>query len=170
MTKEELLFNSGVLLKERPGAIVPPHEIWKRKKNGFVIIECPQNIPCDPCSASCPTGAILPFEKITDLPRIDYSKCTGCSLCVAVCPGLACFVIDLTYGMEDQALIKLPYEMLPRPQQDEEVMCLGRTGEELCKGKVISITEPFKDRTFVVSVLVVESMVTDIRAVRVVKS
>ena len=38
--------------------------------------------------------------------------------CVAVCPGLACFVVDLTWGDEHQALMKIPYEMLPIPSEE----------------------------------------------------
>ena len=59
MTDKEKLFNSGVLTEERPGAICPPKELWNTKKNGLVVVECPQRIPCNPCNTSCPTGAIL---------------------------------------------------------------------------------------------------------------
>ena len=111
----DMLFNSGILTGERPGAEKPPQELWEKKANGLVIIECPQRIPCNPCHTSCPTGAVMPFADINDTPRIDYTKCTGCTMCVAKCPGLACFVVDLTYGGPDEALMKLPYEMLPVP-------------------------------------------------------
>lgn len=169
MTKDEKLFNSGVLTKSRPGAELPPTELWKKKKNGLVIIECPQQIPCNPCYSSCPTGAVLPFNKIIDVPRIDYTKCIGCSLCVATCPGLACFVVDLTYGSEEEALMKLPYEMLPRPEKGEQVHCLNRVGEIVAQGKVVDVNEPRKDSTLVVHVVVPNDLVNEIRAVRVVK-
>ncbi len=131
------------------------------------MIECPQPIPCDPCHTSCPTGAVLPFEDINDLPRVDYSKCTGCAMCVAKCPGLACFVVDLTYGGEDEALIKLPYEILPRPEEGMEVDCLNRVGDTVATGMVIRVQEPQRDKTLVVYVVVPKSLVLDIRAIRV---
>ncbi len=165
----DMLFNSGILTGERPGAEKPPQELWETKANGLVIIECPQRIPCNPCHTSCPTGAVLPFEDINDTPRIDYTKCTGCTMCVAKCPGLACFVVDLTYGGEDEALMKLPYEMLPVPEVGSEVECLNRSGEVVSKGKVIRVMEPWKDKTKVVHVAVPKTLVMDIRAIRVVK-
>ncbi|EHM09973.1 hypothetical protein TheveDRAFT_0834 [Thermanaerovibrio velox DSM 12556] len=169
MTDKELLFNSGVLVEHRQGAELPPRDLWESKKNGLVIIECPQRIPCNPCNTSCPTGAVLPFEDINDTPRIDYSKCTGCAMCVAKCPGLACFVVDLTWGEEGMALMKLPYEMLPRPEKGDSVECLNRVGEVVYKSKVEAVTEPWKDKTLVVHVGVPVDLVDQVRAVRVVK-
>lgn len=169
MTEGEKLYASGILDKERPGAVKPPQDLWEKKKNGLVIIECPQRIPCDPCHTSCPTGAVLPFEDINDTPKIDYAKCTGCGMCVAKCPGLACFVVDLTAGGQEEALIKLPYELLPRPQKGDTVDCLDRSGKVVAKGKVESVTEPWKDKTLVVSVLIPKKEVMTIRAIRVVK-
>ena len=106
----------------------------RRKAKPYVVIECFQRIPCDPCSASCPFGAILPFKDINDLPKIDYSKCTGCGICISICPGLAIFVIDETNS--DYDLVSLPYEFLPLPQKDEEVWGLDRKGEAVCKAIV----------------------------------
>lgn len=167
LSEKERLFNSGILTEERPGAILPPKELWEGKKNGLVVVECPQRIPCNPCNTSCPTKAIEPFKDINDTPKIDYAKCTGCALCVAVCPGLACFVVDMTFA-EDKALYKLPFEMLPAPKKGEEVDCLGRAGEVIAKGTVEAVTEPMKDRTLVVHVSAPKSLAGKIRAIRVV--
>lgn len=169
MSEKEKLFNSGVLTESRTGAIEPPRELWETKKNGLVIIECPQRIPCNPCHTSCPTGAVKAFNDINDQPSIDYEKCTGCARCVAVCPGLACFVVDLTWGGDSDALMKLPYEMLPMPEEGATVDCLNRVGEPVSKGKVIKVTEPMHDKTHVVHVEVPKDKVMDIRAIRVVK-
>ncbi|GHV51543.1 hypothetical protein FACS1894216_05850 [Synergistales bacterium] len=163
---KEKLFNSGVLTDERPGAVLPPKDLWGGKKGGLVVVECPQRIPCNPCNTSCPTGAIKAFADINDRPEIDYAKCTGCGLCVAVCPGLACFVIDLTFSA-DKALFKLPYELLPVPEKGDSVECLDRTGEVVAKGAVEAVTEPKKDSTIVLHVSAPKSLVNDIRAIRV---
>lgn len=164
---KEKLFNSGVLTDNRPGAVLPPKELWETKKGGLVVIECPQRIPCNPCATSCPTGAVVPFEDINDTPTIDYSKCTGCGICVSRCPGLACFVIDLTYAT-DKAVIKLPYELMPVPEKGQTVKCLNRVGEEVADGEIVAVAEPSKDRTLVVSVAIPKDMVGDIRAIKVV--
>lgn len=167
MTVKDMEFDSGILTGQRDGAVMPPAEQWETKKNGCVIIECPQRIPCNPCATSCPTGAVLPFEDINDVPRIDYSKCTGCALCVAKCPGLACFVIDLTYS-ETEAVIKLPHELLPVPAKGEKVKCLDRAGAEVAEGTVSAVAEPFGDRTRVVSVIIPRELAGEIRAIKVV--
>lgn len=167
LSEKEKLFNSGILTEERPGAVLPPKDLWEGKKNGLVVVECPQRIPCNPCNTSCPTKAIVPFDDINDTPKIDYTKCTGCALCVAVCPGLACFVVDMTFS-EDKALYKLPFEMLPAPKKGEEVDCLNRAGEVVAKGTVEAVTEPMKDRTLVVHISAPKKLAGEIRAIRVV--
>lgn len=165
---KEKLYNSGVLTERCKGAVLPPKELWENKKGGLVIIECPQQIPCNPCHTSCPTGSVVEFKDINDQPEIDYSKCTGCAMCVAKCPGLACFVVDLTFS-EDKALMKLPYEMVPVPEQGDTVQCLNRVGEVVTEAKVEKVLEPWKDSTKVVHVAVDKKFVDDVRAVRVVK-
>ena len=52
MTDNEKLFNSGILTESRPGAEEPPLPLWEGKRNGLVLIECPQLIPCNPCASS----------------------------------------------------------------------------------------------------------------------
>ena len=160
-------YESGVLTEERPGVIIPPADLWKNKKGGLVIIECPQRIPCNPCHTSCPTGAILEFKDINDVPEVDYAKCTGCALCVAKCPGLACFVADLTFG-DGVALMKLPYEMPTVPEKGKRVHCMGRAGELVCDGQIESVTEPHKDRTKIVHVSIPADKANEVRAIRVV--
>ena len=160
-------FESGVLSDGRAWVSCPQSDLWKGKRGGLVIVECPQRIPCNPCNTSCPTGAIVEFKDINDVPAVDYGKCTGCALCVAKCPGLACFVADLTFG-DGVALMKLPYEMLPVPAKGDSVKCLGRAGETVCEGRVENVTEPHKDRTRVVHVSVPAGHVRDVRAIRVV--
>lgn len=167
MTVKDMEFNSGILTEQMAGAQLPPIEQWETKKNGYVVIECPQRIPCNPCATSCPTGAVIPFDDINDVPRIDYSKCTGCGLCAAKCPGLACFVIDLTYS-ENEAVIKLPHELLPVPAKGDRVKCLDRKGRNVSEGTVSAVTEPFGDRTRVISVIIPKKLAGEIRAIKAV--
>lgn len=56
------------------------------------VIECTQNIPCNPCQDACPKHCIRIGSNITALPSIDESKqCTGCGMCIASCSGQAIF-------------------------------------------------------------------------------
>lgn len=123
----------------------------RRKKGKYAFIECFQKIPCNPCSTSCPFGAILPMEDINDLPRIDYEACTGCGICAQVCPGLAIFIIDES-RTDGRVAIAMPYEYLPLPQKGEVVKLLDREGQALAKGEVVSVMMKKEQKTSLVSV------------------
>ena len=154
---------SGVPVKEEIEKVMPPEDILAKKP--VVMVECFQNIPCDPCAASCPFGAILPFEDINDLPAVDYDKCTGCGICVTSCPGLAIFVLDMNYS-DKEALIKLPYEMLPLPQKGEMVSGLDRDGHKVAEVKVDKVTKT-KNKTYLISIVVPKELALIIRNIRV---
>ena len=130
-----MLRQNGVPSMKDLQAILPPLE--RRKEKPYVVIECFQRIPCDPCYKSCPFDAILPFKDINDLPRVNYEKCIGCGLCISVCPGLAIFVVDETNP--DCDIISLPYEFIPLPEVGEKVYGLNRDGENICPAEVIKI-------------------------------
>jgi len=110
-------------------------------KGPIPIIECAQYIPCNPCETSCPAHAIIVGKPITNLPKLDPDKCTGCGMCVACCPGLAIVLLDMTFS-DTEALATIPYEYLPMPQVGDEVDAVNRHGETLCKAKVIRIRNP----------------------------
>jgi hypothetical protein len=76
-------------------------------------------------------------------------------------------VVDLTYSA-DEAVIKLPYELEPKPAKGQKVKCLNRVGEEVSEGEVYAVTEPLKDQTTVVSVVIPKKLVGEIRAIKVV--
>ena len=79
------------------------------------------------CSREYPnmTEAIKEFEDINDLPELYDEKCGGCGMCLAKCPGLAIYVVDATYS-DTHAMMKIPYELLPLPEEGEMVMGLMR--------------------------------------------
>jgi len=137
-------------------------------KGGKAIIECYQGIPCDPCMHSCPFGAIIKFEDINDIPKIDFNKCTGCGICINNCPGLAIFVINKDHT-DATSTVKMPYEFLPKPEKGSEVDVLNREGIKICDGKVIQILDgPKQDKTSVVTVEVPKAYYGEARNIRVV--
>ncbi|WP_329887361.1 4Fe-4S dicluster domain-containing protein [Pseudoramibacter sp. HA2172] len=118
-----------------------------------VVIECAQNIPCNPCEVLCPHGAIKVGTPITHLPAVDPEKCIGCGLCVAGCPGQAIFLVDQTH--EDYDAITLPYEYYPIPKKSDKVCALSRDGRKIADGEVLKvITTKRNDRTSVIEVKV----------------
>ena len=130
------------------------------------IIECFQEIPCDPCSAACQRGAILPFTDICQLPQVNHALCNGCSLCVVRCPGLAIFVVDLSQP-GDRGEVRLPYEYLPLPVKGETAICLDRFGQPICEGVIVRTLRPRSfDRTALVTVNVPKAHALDVRGLR----
>ena len=153
-------------LKKTPG--------WpslKRLQEGPVaIIECMEEIPCDPCESACPTGAIKIGSSITNLPVLDEDKCTGCGLCISCCPGLAIFVLNLNYT-DESALVSFPFEFLPLPKVGEEVSAIDREGRTVCKGKVVKILNKRKqDYTSVVSISIPKKYALVVRGISVKKN
>jgi len=119
-------------------------------KGNCIIIECIQEIPCNPCEVACKFGAIKIGQPITNLPVLDGELCTGCGNCIADCPGQAIFLINKIYA-PGKALIAFPYEFYPLPKKNDTVMAVNRSGKEIGKGKVIKVINPKKnDRTPVI--------------------
>ena len=132
-----------------------------------VVIECQEEIPCNPCETVCSRGVISVGSPITNLPKfVNIDSCSGCGLCVAACPGMAIFIVDKTYSKEE-ACITIPYEIYPLPEKGEEVNALERSGKEICKGKVIRIKNNKKfNNTNLVTISVPKKFADEVRFFR----
>lgn len=158
-----MLQENGIPTAEDLAKVTPPTE--RLAKGPCAMIECFQKIPCNPCATSCPFGAIERGNDINELPVIDWEKCSGCGVCVANCPGLAIFVIDLS--KPDQAVVKLPYEFLPLPIVNEVVTALGRDGAALGDAKVLRVQDgKSQDRTRLVWLEVEKKIAMQVRNFR----
>jgi len=148
------LAKNGALSLEELAALPGMPSKERLAQGPVVVIECAQEIPCNPCEAACPNGAIKVGEPITNLPVLAEEKCTGCGLCIAACPGQAIFVIDMTYS-EAEATVQLPYEFLPLPAKGDLVDGLDREGQKICTARVLKVLNPKKfDRTPVITIAV----------------
>lgn len=127
---------TGVASPEMLKGIIPGEE--RRKKGSYAVFECFQEIPCNPCQTSCKVGAVAVFQDINNIPQVNFEKCTGCGICVSNCPGLAIFVIDETYS-ENEATIKIPYELVPLPKVGQAVDALDREGKVIGKAQVLKV-------------------------------
>jgi Fe-S-cluster-containing hydrogenase component 2 len=145
--------------------LVPSKE--RLEAGPVVIVECIENIPCNPCADACPRKAITIEGGLTDTPRVDFNKCNGCTLCIARCPGLAIFVVNRDYS-KTEATVTLPYELLPRPEVGERVACLDRSGRTACRGAVVRVLDSrAADRCAVVTVAVPKRLWNVVRSIKV---
>jgi Fe-S-cluster-containing hydrogenase component 2 len=149
-------------LEASPG--YPSQQAMERQP--LAIIECVQQIPCNPCETVCAAGAITVGEPITSLPRLDASKCSGCGLCIAICPGQAIFGLDLTYS-PSEATVSFPYEFLPMPRKGDLVAAVDREGTPVCHATVLRVAMPAAyDRTAVITVVVPREHGTRVRSIQ----
>ena len=139
----------GILNAKELEGLTPSSE--RLTRGPVVVIECVENIPCDPCMEACPKGAITISGDLNCTPSVDPELCDGCGVCISACPGLAIFSID-TSGDADPATISLPYEFLPLPSRGETVVALDRSGEPVCEAKVVRVlSSKALDRTPIVT-------------------
>lgn len=134
------------------------------KKGPVAVIECVQEIPCNPCETSCPKKAITVGDPITSLPHLDTDLCVGCGLCVARCPGMAIFVVDKSASAT--AKVSFPFEYEPLPKVGEIRKALNRKGEPVCDGKVVRVVNPpLYDHTPVVTVEIPAEYADEVRTI-----
>ncbi len=130
-----------------------------------VVIECVQEIPCNPCQTACKNGAIVVGDEICNLPTLLEEKCNGCGLCVAACPGQAIFLIDLN-STETEATVAFPFEYVPLPEAGQMVTAVDRGGNALGP-RVVRVQLPVRnDRTPIVTLAVGKSLAYEVRSMR----
>lgn len=170
-----MLRETGVPNIEDMMDVVPPIE---RLKSGPVaVIECFQEIPCNPCYTSCPTEAIGGMDNINNVPVLDYDKCIGCGTCITACPGLAIFVVDYLrqssvsreaeddkISLKESSIIRIPYEFIPLPNEGDIVTALNREGTPVGEAKVFKVQRgKGKNKTTVVWLEVDRGLVMEVR-------
>ena len=158
------LKQTGIANKEMFEQLLPSAE--RRKRGPYVVMECYEEIPCNPCVTSCPVKAVT-MKDINSLPEFDQDVCTGCTRCVSACPGLACFVIDETVG-NGKIKITFPYETSPLPKAGDVLDALGRDGSVVGKAEVVRVNSGKSlDKTNVITVMVDEQLIYDVRGIAV---
>jgi len=156
--------NNDIIEKPRLSAGFPSQT--RLAKGAVAIIECIQEIPCNPCETACRFNAIIVGRPITNLPKLLEDKCKGCGECISSCPGLAIFVVDMTFSA-DEAVISMPYEFHPLPKEKSVVDALDRYGNKVCEGKILRVRNHAKnDKTAVVSVIIDRKYADIVRNIR----
>ncbi len=122
----------AAILKSKPGPTVQPR-VPAAESGVFPVFHCLQEVPCNPCTAVCPIGAIhTEDERLTGLPYRDETlECTGCMACAAVCPGLAITLVDYRRDPA-RPLVTLPYEVWrEKVAAGQTVILTDRQGQAL---------------------------------------
>lgn len=139
-------------------------------KGSVAVIECIEEIPCNPCESACKFEAIIVGKPITNVPKLIQDRCRGCGECIASCPGLAIFLIDTTYSTEE-ASISLPYEFYPLPTVGAVADALDRNGQKVCDCKIIKVSNPPKNnKTAVVTITVKKEFADIVRNIRLINT
>jgi ferredoxin len=159
-----MLINDGIPTQDDLAVVIPS---GKRLDQGAVaIIECFQEIPCNPCVKACKRGAITMPCDINCLPGLDVELCNGCGACILRCPGLAIFVVDKTWS-KDRALVKLPFEYLPIPKTGQYAAGLNRAGQELGWFEIVKVIRGGKtNMTYIISIAVPQNLAMEVRNIR----
>ena len=116
-----------VRLLEKPN--LPNAERMKIKP--FVQMDCLYGFACNPCSFSCPQGAISKAST-SSTPVVDYDKCIGCMECVYQCPGLAIFGYNVEKGW---CFLPIEYEI----EEGKEVYLVDNNGSKIGEGIIEKI-------------------------------
>ncbi|HLE00716.1 MAG TPA: 4Fe-4S binding protein [Bdellovibrionota bacterium] len=110
-----------------------PKELFKK---GFVAsVECIEPISCNLCQTGCPEGAIEKGRVLIE------SKCTGCGVCLQICPSAAIAMLRED-GDRSTSLLALPWRGHRRWSVGEFASLLNRRGEVLGSGRVIEEIRP----------------------------
>ena len=157
-----MLAVNGIPTTEDLRAVLSADE--RLKQGPVAVIECFQQIPCNPCAEACPRGAITMPGSISERPVFDESKCNGCGLCVSRCPGLAIFVVDYDWSPM-AALLKIPYEFAPLPASGEVVEAIDRAGKSVGAATVQRVQQQ-ANRTTVLWLAVDKTVAMDVRNIR----
>ncbi len=164
-------FRTAEILKSRPGEIT--HETVPENGRVFPVLHCSQEIPCDPCTAVCPQGAI--FIDESDIRRVpDYiaeqlgTECIRCEKCVNICPGLAITLVD-TREEADHASVTIPFEFGRNTlHKGEMVTVVNTSGTVLGDAEVVRIRYgKATDRTALVRVRAPIGIATQIAGIQV---
>ena len=128
------------------------------------IIECTQNIPCNPCESSCPKKCIYIGKDITSLPTLTKDfECIGCGMCVASCSGQAIFLVD-EETEPGFGTVTMPYEFYPLPKAGDKGMALSREGKSCCEAEVVDVKSMKAfDKTNLLTIKVPKDMVMTAR-------
>jgi sarcosine oxidase subunit alpha len=150
-------YRTAEILKSKPGPTIE-EELPEDEEGVIPVFHCAQEIPCNPCTAICPQGAIYIDESdIRKLPAFIGEqlgkRCVGCEKCVTVCPGLAITLVDYRQD-PDYPLVTIAYEFLKDSIEVGDVVTVLDTEGQTLGNVEVAAVRAIKtfDRTIAVKV------------------
>jgi len=141
------------ILRSKPGPVKDPHP-HPTDKDVYPLIQCAQEIPCNPCTEVCVLQSIK-IKETSMMRRPQFEgDCLGCARCVAICPGLAITLVDKGYDKTKKtARVVVPWEMPEGTIKiGQKVTTTEMEGETVGKGKVIAMKKSkWQNRRILVS-------------------
>ena len=160
--------NRWDILKRKPGTTTE-FKVEIPESGLFPVIRCVQEIPCDPCIHVCPKDMIkMKGDPVFGLPQVVKDECTGCTMCVAACPGLAITLVDMR-SEGSHALVVVPFELLEASvAKGDEVDAVDIDGNFVCKSTVEKVARrKAYDRTLLVKLKVPKNDATRVAGLRI---
>ena len=141
-----------VRILEKPNLPTPE----RMQMKPFVQLDCLYGFACNPCTFSCPQGAISK-PTTSSTPTVDYEKCIGCMECVNHCPGLAIFGYNTA---KNWCFLPIEYAV----NEGTEVYLVDNNGKKIGEGVVEKVMKK-ENKTNVARVHVanIEGVITDIK-------
>lgn len=144
------------MLKQRPLTKPNPQD-RPAASTVYPLFHCEQEIPCNPCSTSCPINNILiPNDNPLAQPKylVDQKECINCGFCISICPGLAITIVN--HQSADSTEISLPIEFLIE-DLPEEFNLTDETGTVLYTTRAIKIAPHRKNKSTLIANFLVPS-------------
>jgi len=157
-------------LKSKPGK-TGAERIPDKEEGVFPVFHCSQDIPCNPCISVCRQKAISVGDDIRNTPQYlgfeSGKPCTGCGLCVAVCPGLAITVVDYRKD-PDLPTVTIAHEFaLETVGKGDRIEVFDTVGRPLGMGTVSKVILVKKNKTLQVKLEVPKDIARLVAGIRV---
>jgi Fe-S-cluster-containing hydrogenase component 2/bacterioferritin-associated ferredoxin len=154
-------------LKRKPGK-THRMKLAAAQSGLFPVIRCVQEIPCDPCIHVCPKDMIkMKGDPVFGVPEVEGDRCTGCTRCVAACPGLAVTLVD-TRSEGPDGLVHVPFEILEEQVRvGDKVDAVDVDGAPVAPARVEKVMRRRAyDRTLVVTLKVPKDKAIEVAGFR----
>ena len=153
------------ILKKPPGKI-HHYNIPEEESDVFPVIHCIQEIPCNPCISVCPLNLIkIQNDNLMGIPKFE-GNCTGCGLCLTICPALAITLVDFRKDKEFP-IVSIPYEVYNHPIKPEhKISVVDINGDLLGNLDVLKVRNT-KSKTQIIQVKSSKNIAKKIAGIRI---